>query len=423
MDDKLLEYILTISRKMAETRMLPPLLNYVMAEAIELCGAERGYIVLPNPDGSLDFPVKRDKAGNALENPRDQISSSVLKEVVSTGRPIILKSAVDDPRFGVAESVVVLGLRSIMCVPLISRGETKGAIYVENRSIRNRFHQDDLAILTLFANQAAVAIENAALNEDLEARVAQRTQELEQAKTALEKSWTEAIEANRLRTVWLSQIAHDLRAPLGIVSGSLTLIRDGSLGPVTAGQVEWLDKALKSVNHTTSLTEQVLYLSRLEEGRLTLNLDNTDINRLLQATYEMARGLPWENGVTFKLDVPPNLPWIEVDSVRIKQVLFNLISNAQKFTSSGAVTLSAASKNGTIQLVVTDTGDGIEPEEMEHLFERFRGSKKDDRRKGAGLGLAICQELVELHHGTIQVESEPGVGSTCTVSLPLVQPD
>jgi signal transduction histidine kinase len=422
MDDKFLEHILIISRKMAETRMLSPLLNYVIEEAMQICGAERGYVVLLQDDGGLDFPVKKDRDGNVLANPQDQISTSVLKEVVTTGQPIILKNAVDDPRFGVAESVVVLGLRSIMCVPLISRGDVTGAIYVENRAIRNRFKQDDLALLTLFANQAAVAIDNAALNEELEARVVERTKELEAARNTLEKSWTEAIEANRLRTVWLSQIAHDLRAPLGIVQGSLSLMRDGTLGPVTEEQLEWINKSIKSLGHTASLTEQILYLSRIEEGRLALNLDNTDLNRLCRNTYDIARGMPWTAEVAFKLDIPAELPWIEVDAVRIQQVLINLISNARKFTSSGSVMLTAKSEDNSVKLSVIDTGDGIPPQDMEHIFDRFKTSKKKDSRKGAGLGLAICRDLVMLHHGTIQVESTPGSGSTFTVTLPLEQP-
>ena len=189
----LLEHILCVSRHLAETRSLTSLLNYVMDEAIELVGADRGYIVLIQPDGTLDVRVKRGTGGVELDAVEDQVSKSILNQVVKTGQPLVLRDAVKDPRFGESESVVILGLCSVMCVPLGSRRETIGAIYVENRSIRNRFNEDDLPPLILFANQVAVEIENTRLfealqraNDELEIRVEERTAELEEAKAAAE---------------------------------------------------------------------------------------------------------------------------------------------------------------------------------------------------------------------------------------------
>jgi GAF domain-containing protein len=123
-----LEQILNISRRMAEMRSLAPLLNFVVEEAIQLVGAEYGYIVLPRPDGSLDFRVTRDRASHEVEKAQDQISTSVLNRVIQTGQPVILRDAMSDPNFGHAQSVMALRLRSIMSVPLISHGVTIGAI-------------------------------------------------------------------------------------------------------------------------------------------------------------------------------------------------------------------------------------------------------------------------------------------------------
>jgi GAF domain-containing protein len=193
MHHNLLEHILNVSRRMAETRALTPLLNYVMDEAIELVGAERGYVVLIQPDSALDIRVKRGMGGEELASADDQVSKSILHQVVSTGQPLVLRDAIKDSRFSGSESVVFLGLRSIMCVPLVSRGDTIGAIYVENRSVRNRFSEDDLPLLILFANQAAVEIENARLfealqktHDELEVRVQERTAELERRNKELQ---------------------------------------------------------------------------------------------------------------------------------------------------------------------------------------------------------------------------------------------
>lgn len=193
MRPNLLEHILSVSRRMAEAQALTPLLNYVMDQAIELVGAERGYVVLLEPGGGLHLRVKRGTGGEDLAYAEDQISQSVLSRVLETSQPLVLSDAMQDRRFSKAESVVLLGLRSIMCVPLISRGSTIGAIYVENRSIRNRFREEDLPLLTLFANQAAVEMENTRLfqelrtaHDELEARVSQRTAELAEANSLAE---------------------------------------------------------------------------------------------------------------------------------------------------------------------------------------------------------------------------------------------
>lgn len=422
MDESLLTYILQISRKMAEMRRLSSVLNYALEEAMQLVGAERGYVVLISNDGSLDFRVKLDGSGQEIAHPEDQISRSILQEVVSTGEPLILRNAMQNERFGQADSVVVLGLRSIMAVPLISRGDTIGAIYVENRAIRNRFSQDDAVPLVVFANQAAVAIENAALNDELETRVQARTRQLEQATQRLEESWHKAVESNRVRTVWLSQIAHDLRAPLGIASGALSLLNEGVLGSINAEQREWVEKSLHSVLHAATLTEDIFDLSRLEEGQIRLHMEPVNTERFLNDVYELAQGLPWAGGVQLSLEIANPLPWATFDAVRIQQVLFNLLTNAQKFTRQGSVVIRAEQQPDleSIHISVSDTGQGIPPDRVEILFKRFRqiDDSANRQQQGAGLGLAICRELVNMHHGKIWVNSEPGTGSTFTFSLP-----
>jgi len=423
MDRDLLEHILEVSRRMAETRALTPLLNYVMDEAITLAGAERGYVVLVEPDGTLDFHVKRGKDGRELDDADDQISKSVLNQVVETGQSLVLRDAMSDPRFRGATSVAMLKLRSIMCVPLIARGDAIGAIYVENRSVQGRFNNDDLPPLTLFANQAAVAIENATLNEELEARVAHRTKELKQAMIQVEQGWAEAVEANRLRTVWLNKVIHDLRAPLVIASGSLSMLQDGGFGRLNPKQLEWVTKSLETVMHVKNLTNDLFDLSRLEVGAITLHQESVDLEEFLQNVYDIGLGLPWPKDVEFNLDITPPLPRLSIDPLRIRQVLLNLLSNAHKFTSKGSVTLLARALPGedAVLLGVCDTGEGIDPNKQEQLFERFQqvDHNVERRRQGAGLGLAICRELVEMHDGRIWVESTPDVGSNFLFTLPL----
>jgi diguanylate cyclase (GGDEF)-like protein len=191
LETSILLRILDVSRRMAERRAFAPLLSYVIDEAMKLAGAERGYVVLLGADGTLDFRVTRDRDGNDIANAADQISTSILRKVVDSGEPLILRDAMSDPRFSSSRSVMNLHLRSILCVPLVSYGKTIGGIYLENRSIRGRFKETNLSLLILFANQASVAIENAVLNDSLEARVAERTRELAEANAELISSKAE----------------------------------------------------------------------------------------------------------------------------------------------------------------------------------------------------------------------------------------
>lgn len=426
MDTDLFENILNISRRMAGTRALKPLLNYVVVEGMELVGAERGYIVLVNADGVLDFRVKRDKAGKEVKQPEDQISKSVLKKAIDTREPIMLDDALHDSRFNEAESVIILGLRSIMCVPLIARGNPIGAIYVENRSIKGRFTKKHLQPLTLFANQAAIAIENATLNEDLEARVQKRTKALQKAKADLEKSWSEAVEANRLRTEWSSKVVHDLRSPLTIVATTLELLQNKTFGDLNEEQLEWVKKSYDTVKHIENLTKDLFDISRLDVGGITLERENVDLGEFLQNVYQIGQGLPWPKDVDFKLDIRSPLPNLFIDPRRIQQVLINLFSNALKFTTKGNVTFHTQylPTKKEVNFGVVDTGEGISADKQLHLFQRFKqvDDNYERRRLGSGLGLAICRELVEMHGGRIWIESTPGVGSNFMFALPLHTP-
>ncbi|MEW5868027.1 MAG: diguanylate cyclase [Chloroflexota bacterium] len=192
----MLEKLLDVSRKMAETRLLDPLLEYAMSVALDLCNGEKGYLVLIGENGELEFRVRQDKDGNRLAAPEGQISRTIFREVIETRQPRVVADAVIDPSYRDAESVVSLRLRSVMCAPLIARESVLGALYIENRANKSIFDQDDLRAMEYFAAQTAVSIENALLNDELEARVAQRTIELKQVVAQLEMHKQELIDAN-----------------------------------------------------------------------------------------------------------------------------------------------------------------------------------------------------------------------------------
>jgi signal transduction histidine kinase len=417
MDSSTLFQLLDITRRLFEERSPLPLLSFALERAVELVGAESGYIVLQEPDGTMAAPIRY------VERDSDQYSTSVVDRVMASGKPLLVDDVLSDPAYHKAKSIHGARLRSIICVPLIGRERILGAIYMENRTLANRFNQTALDILQLFAQQTAPAIENAYLNQRLEDIVRERTHDLEQANHELENSWQQSVEANRLRTVLLSNITHDLRSPLSIVEGALEMLAEGGLGDLTEPQARWVNRALESTRRALRLTDDVFDLTTLEQGGLKLQLLPMPLMALLDGVYDIGLGMRRAPNVEFRASFTNDLPVLLVDPMRIQQVIFNLLSNAFKFTEEGEVTLYALRDPETNEAVigVRDTGVGIPPEELEHIFVRFGTHSELEafRRRGTGLGLAICRELVERHGGRIWATSVLGQGSDFAFALPI----
>jgi signal transduction histidine kinase len=415
MNTTLLARMLEISRQMAETRDIDQLLQLAMNEVSSIMGAEFGYLVLIDAGGELQFRVRTGEIREDMGEEGDELSLTIFNDVIKIGEPIIVRDALSDNDYSSRSSVVNLRLRSVMCVPLISRGNILGALYLENRKIRAAFSEEDLEPFTFFANQAAVSIENALLINNLENLVAERTAQVEH-------SWREAVEANKMRTTLLGQLAHDMRSPVSVVKLSLSMVTSEKLGAVNETQADWLGRATLSINHMDNLIQNIFDLSKMEMGRLEIVREQLNIREFLKRVYDIGLALPWAENVEFECELPNNLPEIEIDPVRIQQVLLNLIGNALKFTVQGEVILHAdVYEAGEICIGVRDTGEGIPDDLCERVFDRFQQFDQDSnrRRQGGGLGLAICRELVEKHDGRIWVTSTHGKGSDFIFSLPI----
>ncbi len=407
-----LERVLAISRSMAQTRQLGPLLDYAMREAVDLVGAQRGFLVLVDDDGSLDFRVGLSRTGEAIE--KDQISTSILSEVVETGRPVVLADALSHDQFSAAESVVNLKLRSVMGVPLITKGAAIGAILVENRLAAGIFTQASLAPLILFANQAAVSIENAMLVEELETRVRARTAELAEANARLQ-----TLNAEKDRFIAIA--AHDLRGPLSNIEMTGRLLLDVRTD-LPSEQVRFLlSDVLEQTEYMLALLNNLLDVSRIESGRLELDLKPVVMADMLAETVERHDRLAVSKDIQVVLsDVPEGAAL--ADRNRLRQVLDNLISNAVKYSQPGTtVHVDASMTDGQWLIRVIDEGPGIDPVEQARLFRYFErlSTAPTGGEKSTGLGLAIAREIVRAHGGEIGVESEPGAGAMFWFTLPV----
>jgi signal transduction histidine kinase len=234
------------------------------------------------------------------------------------------------------------------------------------------------------------------------------------------------MEANRIRKEWLNNVTHDLRTPLSIASGWLMLLQSNPANELTKQQHEWINNALDAVHNTTELINDLFDLSKLEVGGLSLYPEAVDTHDFLTGIYDVGQGLSWAGGVTLELDIPQELPTLWIDPLRIRQVVTNLLSNANKFTKKGSVTIHARylEDSDEVLIGVADTGTGIPPNKLETLFNRFEQAEDEDlerRRRGTGLGLAICRSLVEMHDGRIWIESTLGEGSDFKFTLPVTE--
>jgi len=217
-------------------------------------------------------------------------------------------------------------------------------------------------------------------------------------------------------------MSHELRTPLNAIIGFSEALLEQMFGPVNPKQMEYLNDVLGSGKHLLTLINDILDLSKIEAGRMDLDVDRFSLVEALNNGITMIRERASRHAIKVTLDVAPDLDLIEADPRKVKQVLFNLLSNAVKFTSDGGrVEVTARRANGDAVIAVRDTGIGSAPEDQSRIFEEFQQARRQSERsrEGTGLGLALAKRFVELHGGRIWVESAVGKGSTFTFTLPL----
>ena len=228
-------------------------------------------------------------------------------------------------------------------------------------------------------------------------------------------------EVDRMKSEFVSMVSHELRTPLTSIKGYVDLLLEGEVGELTPDQREFLEIVGSNAERLVALINDILDISRIEAGRITLNSAPVDMAALLERLSVSFRPQVEGKRQSLTLDIPADLPPVQGDAERLTQIFANLISNAHKYTPAGGrVTVSAEAHGDRVRVRVSDTGIGLSPDEQEKLFTRFYRAQNRATQEvgGTGLGLAITRSLVELHGGTIEVESAPGVGSTFTVLLP-----
>ncbi|GAB4269017.1 MAG: SpoIIE family protein phosphatase [Deferrisomatales bacterium] len=316
------------------------------------------------------------------------------------------------------------GLQSFLATPIVHENQVLGVLAAGSTRRKGYFSGKFIEAFEALASELALAISNARLyqevrelNRTLEEKVRERTRELEAANRNLQ-------ELDRLKSEFLANMSHELRTPMNSILGYTQLVLDEVDGPVTEEQRRSLERVEKNARHLLKLINDILDLSKIEAGRMELDLHTFDVGALALEVVEDQRALAQEKGIACRVELAPGGLRLRADPNKIRELLNNLVNNAIKFTDCGEVVVRAspAARGGQdgVEITVADTGVGIPAEQLEAVFEAFVQLDGSTTRThgGTGLGLSIARKLVELHGGEIRAESRLGEGSCFTVWLP-----
>lgn len=422
--------LLRLSRTLNSSLDLNRVLHTAIEQVVEFVKAERGFILLVDQGtnrvwGRATHGIEPQALETALSgadrSPRPEVSRTIVEQVLRTREPVVSTDALEDPRFAEHASVQLANVRSVACVPLLVQETSLGLVYVDSRVRTSVFNQHDLEMLSAFANQAAVAIQNARLYENLRASLEEKLKLQDQ----LHRKETERLaleEANRLKTEYIGFVSHELKNPLTSIRGFVqTLLANPDLPRDTAE--EFYETIEAEADRMLALINELLDSATLSaKGSLTLNARPVSLGPLLHRAARSQRySSHWTANHSMVVDVPEDLPQIVCDEDKVHQIVLNLLSNAVKYSPQGGeVRLTARASSESIEIAVSDQGIGIPADQHDRIFECYERVQDDDTRSisGTGLGLYLTRQLVELHGGGITVESDPGGPTVFRVSLP-----
>ncbi|HET59757.1 MAG TPA: GAF domain-containing sensor histidine kinase [Chloroflexi bacterium] len=373
---------------LAATFDLESILRKIIHTAKQLTNAEAASILLYNDTNQqLHFAAMTNASKEALLHKMVVPKESLAGWVALNREPVIVEDVSKDQRWfkNVAQKIDFF-TKSIIAVPMITQNKLIGVLEVLNK-YEGLFDQDDERYLSILASQAAVAINNARLFQQSDL---------------------------------ISELVHEIRTPLGSINTVAYLLQREDLPQ------EQRTKLVKTIQQETQRLHQMasdfLDIARLESGRIYFRAQPFSVSELIQSCILILQPVAQEKNVALEYHIDSDDLTIEADQEKIKQVLTNLLSNATKYNQpDGKVIVSAyQSDHDTVQIDITDTGIGMSPDDLSHLFERFfRSARAIDVAEGTGLGLSICKQIVEAHGGTIMATSELGKGTTFSIRLPI----
>jgi signal transduction histidine kinase len=382
-------------------------LNALVASAARLCGA----------DAAAAFRVHGDEAvvvGSTVPEivgRRQPIAGTVNERVLTEGRTVHVHGSIDDLRARYPNSPPAISGRAVQLnTPMRSAGQVIGLLSL-TRTEHRPFTDSEVALLETFADQAVIAIENARLFE------------------ALQQANQQLAEASQHKSQFLANMSHELRTPLNAIIGYSEMLQEEAEEIGEEAFIPDLQKINSAGKHLLGLINDILDLSKIEAGRMDLFIENFEVGGLVRDVQAIVRPLVEKNTNILVVSCPDDLGTMQADQTKVRQTLFNLLSNAAKFTDHGTITLTVAREPGDdwLTFAVSDTGIGMTEAQLGRLFEAFSQAEASTRSRygGTGLGLAISRHFCRMMGGDLTVTSVHGQGSTFTVRLPTVvrEPD
>jgi GAF domain-containing protein len=405
-----------VSRALSSTLNLETVLQTIVLRANELAGTA-GCNIWEYDAGRMEFRLRAsdypDEADAALLQGVDRLTTirkgvGVTTQVMGRRQPvqipdIVVEGADENP---IRRRLIEAGHHALLAVPLLSEDEVIGVLTV-TRKAPGEFEPETVRLLTTFATQSALAIQNARLFLEIE----DKNRQLEVA--------------SQHKSEFLANMSHELRTPLNAIIGFSEVLGERMFGELNEKQEEYMKDIHASGQHLLSLINDILDLSKIEAGRMELELSDFNLPATLDNALTLVRERAGRHGIALCMTVDERIEQVRADERKVRQVVLNLLSNAIKFTQDGGqIEIRAELVDGSVEVSVSDTGVGIAPEDQETVFEEFRQVGTADKKvEGTGLGLALSRKFVELHGGRIWVKSRVGEGSTFTFTLPVRQGD
>jgi signal transduction histidine kinase len=395
-----------VGRAVASSLDVQAVLATIVTRAVELAQADGGAIY--NYDAATGRFYLGEAHGlsqsllEAIRTLRIDEADSQMGEAARRQEPVLIPDLAQMPNYPLRTVTLAAGFNSALVVPLVGPEGTVGALVVQRKG-KGAFPPSTVGLMQTFAHQSVLAMHNAQLFHELEEKGRQLTI------------------ANEHKSQFFANMSHELRTPLNAVLGYAELLVDGLYGELPDKANEVLERVQINGKHLLGLINDVLDLSKLEAGQLKLSLDDYSMQSIVDSVVATTGSLAEAKGLSMKKAVADGLPLGHGDERRLTQVLLNLVGNAIKFTDTGEVEISAHAVNGTFDVAVRDTGPGIAPQDQIRIFEDFQQVDNTSTRLkgGTGLGLAIARRFVEMHGGSLTVESSLGIGSTFHIRVPV----
>jgi signal transduction histidine kinase len=337
----------------------------------------------------------------------------LVGHVAESGEPMIFEDLRSDARYHAlsrSKNTRATGNAFLAIFPIMAKFKTVGTILCNGREPR-RLAAGETQLIKSMAGQIGVAVENARLYS-----------ETKQKSVELEKANGDIQEAYRAKGDFLAAMSHELRTPLNVIIGNADLCKDGFFGDLSAKQREAIEKVLRYSRILLKLINDVLTLTRIEARKMSLDLSTFEVREVMEQVQNYVEQLNHKGRVDISWKMPAQLPPLTTDALKLEEILQNLIGNAYKFTPGGSIEIRVRDlqRESRVEFAVADTGIGIQPGDLEKIFDEFHQLEEahTGNYSGVGLGLSIVKKYLELMLGDIQVQSEPGVGSTFTFTLP-----